>query len=74
MKKRLTASHFGDVIKNMTKPRCHPQDYAKKSKFSQAILDYGVQNESTAVCKYIEYMNANGHKVKTYRCVLVVSP
>ena len=80
--RRLAESLFGDVIEKMTKPRCRPKDYAKKltkdskipSKFTQAILDYGVQNESTAVCKYIEYMNAHGHWVKTYRCGLIVSP
>jgi len=79
-KLRLTASNFGDALEKMTKPRCRPQDYAKKltkdttpSQFTQAILNYGLQNESTAVCRYIDYMHSIGHNVQTFTCGLVIS-
>ena len=76
---RLTASRFGETIYKMTHSRCQPTNFAKKlteeknlTSFSQAMMRYGLKNESTAVQMYTKYMHSVGHKVTTYRSGLVV--
>ena len=65
---RLTASRFGETIYKMTHSRCQPTN----TSFSQAMMRYGLKNESTAVQIYTKYMHSIGHKVTTYRSGLVV--
>ena len=76
---RLTASRFGETIYKMTHSRCQPTNFAKKlteeknlTSFSQAMMRYGLKNESTAVQMYTKYTHSIGHKVTTYRSGLVV--
>ena len=63
----------------MRHSRCQPTDFAKKlreennpTSFSQAMMSYGLINESAAVEMYTKYMNSIGHEVTTYRSGLVV--
>ena len=75
---RLTASRFGETIYKMTHSRCQPTNFSKKlteekslTSFSQAMMRYGLKNESTAVQMYTKYMHSIGHTsglVVDHRC------